>query len=380
MDEFKLIDEVMPDVPPPAPGRVAEARARVLRTRRRGFPAWAGIALAAAATAAVIGAIVVVPALRDGAGNGPAVTAVVPADGRAVFDAATDRLARRRETEHANWRREVEHARREPFEHRNRGKGGFTVDSRIREVLWAGPDGRTAHEVTALRSTPLTAADRTAWKKAGSPGLCGNDGDCDNDQVPYGYTQYLSSAGSPEDYTVSDVRLSAREVRELPRDPAELKAELLSRWAVVRDANDKTHYSGPFPSDDDKIWQIGQELLVNAPTTPGTRAAILRMLAALPGARVVDGARDVEGRTGLAVLRRTSDGSTERQVLVDRVTGDTLAVQEVLVVPHAHVPDVPVGSVFNATLVRRIGWTDDRFVLPEGCTPAGRQCLREAAD
>ncbi|GAA3828406.1 hypothetical protein GCM10022226_56540 [Sphaerisporangium flaviroseum] len=65
MKEFRLIDDVMPDVLPPDPGTVAEARARMRRVRRGRPHAWAGVLVAAAATVAVIGAVTLTPKLGD---------------------------------------------------------------------------------------------------------------------------------------------------------------------------------------------------------------------------------------------------------------------------------------------------------------------------
>ncbi|GLW07075.1 hypothetical protein Misp01_22050 [Microtetraspora sp. NBRC 13810] len=72
MNEFKLIDDVMPDVPPPSPATIAAARAG-LRPGAGGRPRLRGAILAAAATVALIAAVTLVPRL------GGDVTAVSPA-------------------------------------------------------------------------------------------------------------------------------------------------------------------------------------------------------------------------------------------------------------------------------------------------------------
>ncbi|GGS72729.1 hypothetical protein GCM10010156_34510 [Planobispora rosea] len=380
MNDFKIIDDVMPDVPPPAAGTVAGARARAFRPHRSGrrFPAWAGVLVAATATVAVIGTAVAVPLLGDGAdgraGDGVTATATaLSADPSAeeVLDAVADRLARRQEPERAHWRVEMDRFVRLSFD-----GGKFLVEERGREVRWAGPDGPTVIVVSSVGAEPLTAADRAAWEKAGSPRICGADSDCDNDQIPYGRTRYIPHL--PQDYGLSSVQLTPQELRELPQDPAELKEEILERWAAaLKDIeNSDTPAGGNTPSDDEKVWWVGTGLLIETPATPQTRAAALRMLSALPDVRITDGSRDVEGRAGLALTRETGGPYAER-IVIDRATGDPLALEEVLTAPVPNLKGLPAGSVAFSRLVRRIGWTDEAPVLPEGCTPrAKKECLR----
>ncbi|MBG0826452.1 hypothetical protein HS041_01470 [Planomonospora sp. ID67723] len=388
MDDFKIIDDVMPDVPFPAAGTVAEARARVFRPRRRRSPAWAGIVTvaASAATVTVIGAAVAVPRLGDGArngtGGGVTVAATDPGPGPSarssagvsaggVLDAVADRLARREERGRANWRVEMDRFARSSFD-----GGAFLVEDRGREVHWAGPDGPIATEASAIGAEPLTAADRAAWEKAGSPRICGTDSNCENDQIPYGRTRYIPVSSG--DYQLSSVRLSPRELRRLPQDPAELKAEIMSRWAAALKGieNSDAPAGGDVPSDGDIVWWVGTRLLTEVPATPPVRAAALRMLSALPDVRVADDVRDVGGRAGLALTRDTGGPYAER-IVIDRATGDPLALEEVLTAPVPDLKGLPAGGVAFSRLVRRIGWTDDAPALPEGCTPrAKKECLR----
>ncbi|MEV6035656.1 hypothetical protein AB0L65_31165 [Nonomuraea sp. NPDC052116] len=50
--------------------------------------------------------------------------------------------------------------------------------------------------------------------------------------------------------------------------------------------------------------EAGIRLVRDVPATPGTRAAAYRMLAALPGARVVDDVRDPANRSSAAYVKR----------------------------------------------------------------------------
>ncbi|GII02880.1 CU044_5270 family protein [Planobispora takensis] len=374
MDTFRIIGDVMPDVPAPAQETVAAARAGMLRARRR-FPLRTGIAVAAAATVAVIGTAVAVPR----PGDGTAVTAAVPSPGEVLGEVA-DRLARREEPERVSWRVETELVDRSPFTGDVLAGDAFTVENRSIEVRWAGPYGATVTQATPIGAGPFTAADRAKWRKMGSPRICGTDSECGNDQydrIPYGRTRY--TPGPPADYDVFGLRLGMRELRGLPRDPKGLRTEIVSRWAPVLESAGGRGGEAPAPvptfSQDDVVWQVGWELLAEVPATPETRAAVLRMLAATPGARLADGLRDAAGRAGLAITRASMAPGLETRILIDRDTGDPLASE--LVDTAAGPQDPPAGSAYSSRLVRRIGWTDEVPVLPEGCTAQRDDlCLR----
>ncbi|GII77601.1 hypothetical protein Sru01_25830 [Sphaerisporangium rufum] len=65
MDEFKVIDQVMPDVPPATPEAIARARARVRRAGPGRAQVWARGLVAAVATVTVIAAVTLLPRLGD---------------------------------------------------------------------------------------------------------------------------------------------------------------------------------------------------------------------------------------------------------------------------------------------------------------------------
>ncbi|MET8337213.1 CU044_5270 family protein [Streptosporangium canum] len=374
MNEFELIDDVMPDVPSADPGKAAEARARVLNGgRRRRVSAWTGVLVASAATVAVIGAIAVVPRL----GGGPVAT-VTQTSAEEVLSAAADRMARRQEaTGGRYWRREMEQVYRQRI---SVGGREFVAEDRVRDVRWNGIDRNQVMVFSGLGTRPFTAADRAEWEKAGSPRLCGSDTDCRNDMIPVGKTRYLFTG--KKGLEQSTLELSVRELLDLPHDPAELKEKLLSYWPAEREAMKKSMQSGSagpseLPKQDYWLWGLGERLLLDAPTTPGTRAAVYRMLAGLHGVRVADGIRDVEGRVGVAILRGGANGEGEEQIVIDRETGDLLATQDVLPVPTADQGNIPPGIVYMSMVIKKLGWTDDEPVIPEGCGPDQKEeCLR----
>ncbi|MEV7005604.1 CU044_5270 family protein [Streptosporangium sp. NPDC051022] len=376
MNEFRLIDAVMPDVPPPGPGEVADVRRRILDGRRhRRAPlgvlssGWGRGLVIAAATVAVIGVAVVVP--HTGGGT---ITTVTRTDAE-VLDAAADRLAQRRESEGRYWRREMEQVYRQRL---GSESSGYFIENRTRDVLWEGEGLRRVTEVRDLGTRPLTDTDAERWREVGSPRLCRADTDCANDMPPSGKTLY--SPDAPGVFEQAPMKLGVKEIRELPRDTEELKTRLLSYWPAVQaemqERAERTWDQERLPSRDNWLWGVGQRLLLDAPTTPGTRAALYRMLAGLPGARVVDGIRDAEGRTGVAVLW-AEKGSAESQLVIDRATGELLAVQNVLPTFVPGAPEIPRGIAYHSMLVKKAGWTSDEPAVPKGCAPQTiEKCLR----
>ena len=127
----------------------------------------------------------------------------------------------------------------------------------------------------------------------------------------------------------------------MPTDAETLKAELLKR------------FSDPRESREFWLWAVACGLLEDAETTPGTRAALYRMLTELPGVRVTDGVADADGRTGVGLL---FDGpEMQTQIIVDRESGDLLAIQHTAVGPDGS----PARESFQSNVIKKLGWTDE---------------------
>ncbi|GAA3673478.1 hypothetical protein GCM10022224_042150 [Nonomuraea antimicrobica] len=315
MKEFQLIDEVMPDAPPADQARVMAVRARMLSDgRRHRLPAWSRVALTAAAVSVVlVGGFIAAP-LLGGPGTQTA-TALGPA---AVLEAAADRLAARPPGTGAWWRRELVQVLR------SKAMYGFTVEQRVEEVLWVNREGEQRTERGDVSAKPLTPADEQVWKDSGSPKLCEPSDDC---QIGRFYF-------SPVD--------QVKPVANLPTDPEALKAELLKHFPVSGKENKEAW-----------LWAVANWLLLNTESTPGTRAALYRMLADLPSARVTDGVTDPDGRTGVALMY--GGPNALGQIVIDRDSGDLLALQDEQV-PANGLDDV---GTFNSYVVKQLGWTDE---------------------
>jgi hypothetical protein len=125
--------------------------------------------------------------------------------------------------------------------------------------------------------TFYTPQDKATWQAAGAPAL----------------TQRLSYAedNNPRfaEYGV-DNRLSLRQLQAWPTDPARLRKEFAKSAGGGLSGAKLDSY----------IWAYSPALLAQ-PITVGTRAGIYRMLAQLPGVRMVGAIKDPEGRPAVAI-------------------------------------------------------------------------------
>ncbi|MET9251783.1 hypothetical protein [Nonomuraea sp. NPDC003709] len=364
MKEFEFIDRVMPDVPPLSPAQHAAARARLaeataarpaarptgrtarsaarptgrtagpaarrVRGRRSVARGWRGIALAAMAVVLVIGAVVLlVPS--------PGREQVASTPGQ-LLDAAAGKLAAQPQGSGRYWWLEIEEVVR------SKGTEGFLVEERGKDVLVLGRDhdGYTWYEPVSAK--PYGAEAAAAWRRAGSPKLCPAR-ECDPKLRFYPVRTLERSLSLAPGWQPTLEQLLA-----LPREATALRTELLRHVPLGYDQ-----------SPDDWVRAAGIRLVKDVPATPGTRAAAYRMLAALPGARVVDDVRDAAGRRGVTLQLRVND-AVRVQLVIDPSSGELWAVQQV-----APLPGLPRGVAGVASTVVRTGWSDARPVLPPGC-------------
>src|SRR5262249_37584577 len=100
--------------------------------------------------------------------------------------------------------------------------------------------------------------------------------------------------------------------------------------------------------------------LLGAPTTPGTRAALYRILADYPSVHVTGQTSDREGRSGVAVTAQTPDGVLERLV-IDPATAQLLD-WETRPGNRAGTPGAHAESAHRAT--ERQGWVNKLGSVP----------------
>ncbi|MFI7055973.1 hypothetical protein ACIBLB_28310 [Streptosporangium canum] len=281
-------------------------------------------------------------------------------------------------TDRPYWRREIEVV---SLDRADPAVGRFVVEIRNRQVVWLGRRQGMVHELRGLSSRPYTSTDEAAWRSAGSPKLCGVDTDCGNDSNPLGRTSYFvdSELTAPLDKSISSLTID--EFLGLPEEPGALKAKLRSYWPAYQKAM-KTWPTPPaglsLPDADDRLRELSEALLYNVPSTSKVRAAAYRILADLPGTRVTDGVRTVDGRRGVALTTAVDGGVYERQLVVDRDTGELMAIQNVLLRPDARTyPGIPGGTVVHTLAMKKIGWTDATPEIPARCASQAqrRYCI-----
>ncbi|MET7339595.1 CU044_5270 family protein [Nonomuraea sp. NPDC005650] len=331
MNEFQVIDSVMPDVPPPSADQLAAARERVFAATRvppaprvrAGRRSWTGMALVAAAVALVVGAVVALVPRPT-----PEPAAVTP---MRKLEAAAARLAATPEAKGRFWRRDTERVMR------TKNGQDYGVEERAMEVLAFGPSREVYGWQEPVSSKPYTAEGLKAWRRDGSPKLCPARG-CDKNMPAYSSVELDLGLELAEGLKPTMV-----ELRNLPKEPAALRARLLDS------------YDPQLAAEREPWLAEAATRLINSPATPGTRAAAYLLLANEPGVKVVDDILGTFGLDGLALQYKAE--SVVGQIVIDRRTGQLLGSQWL----------TPEGAAWYAEIVRKAGWSDARPMLPAKC-------------
>jgi hypothetical protein len=157
-----------------------------------------------------------------------------------------------------------------------------------------------------------------------------------------------------------EAEFSPAEVRNLPTDPAALRA--------VLEAKSKANATEPGPTGDDYLFAATAGLLARAPATPAQMAAGYRLLASLPGVELAGTATDSEGRTGMLVRRHVAKPDTGRSgrtedvdLIIDQRTYQVLATTGNLRVTFAGKPSQTLAS---QSVYTHREWTDQEPTMP----------------
>jgi hypothetical protein len=187
----------------------------------------------------------------------------------------------------------------------------------------------TISERVLGRPAFTSSASRALWRAAGSPELPGGTG-----------SGFLSLGRDRFGFNPQGRTLTYSDVEHMPTTAAGV---MHSIRRILR----------PFDSAPPATLLIKQfgYLLANAPLSPGTRAAILRATAALPGVRLCGIARDSVGRVGQQVC--AYDPQVVMAVLIDPRSGAVLSVVEYLRRRSTLYPGMSPGTVITSdTFVR----------------------------
>ena len=188
---------------------------------------------------------------------------------------------------------------------------------------WVAADGRSWVGTRLAGYRPLTAGDRAAWKRDGSPTTW-------EVRQPNGHVVRLSAVPGKgdllparKDKTYFDVygeMVTYDQVQNLPTDPAALRAwaDSLSKPVELLKRGD-----GSLTPKGDRHVRAGEEVFVlqpskrerafttaatlaallhDAPASPKLRAAAFRVLADLPNVQNLGPRRDPSGRAGVGIL------------------------------------------------------------------------------
>ncbi|PWI15798.1 hypothetical protein DI272_17695 [Streptomyces sp. Act143] len=219
---------------------------------------------------------------------------------------------------------------------------------------------------------PLAPADKAAWQAAGSPRTVqlkvGQSPSAGSHSTPFkmgtGRPQVLRTNIGGKIYAVGPDNVSYQDLRALPTTTAGLRRHLEELY--VRDNGADGGASGR------SAWMLRQAgNLVTMPVKPAVRAAAYRVMAGLPGVRVVGRVTDPLGREGVGVefpgTYRTALGTTQQRLVIDASTGDMLSDELLLVDPSAkaEATGLKAGTVVTYQATSRMGWSDHQITVPK---------------
>jgi hypothetical protein len=275
------------------------ARVHRVHTREGRWPVLAGGVVAVGAAAAVA----VMVTLPTGKAASPAEKAAAlpnssaaAPNARAVLLASATMAARSAAATGTYW-----YAKERDFEPAGGRSGGPTKESvkalffgatyAATEETWTGQNHVRTIVNEDLVVTFASAADKARWVAAGKPPLSTAAG--------FGVTRTVTSDYSMTvHWGVGSYQLSLAGIQRLP-STAKLLGKTLGRMWVHEP--DKAGAVGfPDPSFGQYLVQWA-DVLLTAPSRPGTRAAIYQLLAEEPGLSIVPGVTDPLGRVGVAI-------------------------------------------------------------------------------
>lgn len=387
MDELSLLARALPDAPPPSAEVVEKARRRLAtaqrepvrpgRASRRG-PAWGWTLGAAAATAAVVMAVVTLVS------NMTAVPApvLVPAGGDDVLLRLADQVAKLPDERGDYWRRPLLN---DGLIRVRAGGETFNVLSSSRIDFWQPRDPGDPVQVERwdLFVRPATEADERAWRAAGSPvtvqRVCTpgtRAGDCGKVRLRSKPSQCVYTRAPEPSGVLGDSRLgelTLADLAALPGDVEQLREKLRTYWKTGKSSR---------PEDSFEEFLATSSALLELPVKPSVRAAALRLLAGLPATEARGSIIDPLGRPGIEVTFRKSEGFTAQfgtddevaqryTTILDPDTGTVLAANVAIAAESTE--GLAKGTFMNyQAWASEAGWTSERPERPRGCRLSDR--------
>ncbi|WP_433179309.1 hypothetical protein [Actinoallomurus sp. CA-150999] len=227
------------------------------------------------------------------------------------------------------------------------GSGEGPIEVRVRDGIWlAGPGGgQTVAYRRCLGARPLTAqerADQGGLPSRGWPAYSTSARICAAGSGPAERDAHLAAA---TDYRLADVPVSPIWLDNLSTDPAVLRRQIDAKLATVHQGGLAVYGHIVLP-----------QLLTDLPIRPEIRAAVLRMMAGLPGVRAAGKIMDTLDRTGEGVvISGLGLDRTELRWIIDPGMGRVLDVQEVVTGAGRR----PAGAVVAEKVYTSVGWTNE---------------------
>lgn len=358
MDEMRMVRDLFSDPPAATAGETDEARARLdtLMRPRRVRARWVagGLGLAAAVTALAV----VAGTQLGGTPERPKPSASSMSAGQVLLTAA-DSSARTPAKSGTYW-----------FTHFQTGlatvvpghHGSYLVEERRELKDWTNAHSphRTTAETKAGRGGTTTHFDAerdlgarpvgpnvAAWKRDGSPSywdipVAGHP--------PWRISSKAGSWGVHKEETAFNSAFSdgsLRQLRELPTDPARLRAYFLGHQQSSQEARQE------WQSADQWLFAAAAYLLTAEPVPPAVRVAAYRMLATLPGVRAAGAVTDPLGRPGAAV-EMAGVPRTNTRLIVEPSSGRLLAQETI----STGLGQYPPGTMMDWQALVEAVWTD----------------------
>ncbi|MFC6086560.1 CU044_5270 family protein [Sphaerisporangium aureirubrum] len=248
--------------------------------------------------------------------------------------------------------------------------GGYNVLDQGRGESWtpSALGGETWSRSQSLGARPATPADEEAWRAAGSPEeihvkVPGKRGELIVPTKPGRVRVEHSPLFEGDKVFWLGRNVTMKELRDLPSDPARLKAWLLRAYG-----GHGTEGDTPMSSDE-WLFTVASGLITDMPVTAKTRGAAFRMLAKLKTITVVPGVVDAEGRTGTAVAIEQASkvkatdktgGVLQSRLIFDESTGQALGTDSVVVRPGGYQAELAPGTIWHSSTVLSAEWTDTK--------------------
>jgi hypothetical protein len=207
----------------------------------------------------------------------------------------------------------------------------------------------------------MTPADEAVWKAAGSPSL--------SPGVPS--TPLVSNYDIPLHFQIGNQQVTMAVLAKLPTNADQLEAELRRRYqADLREpgyrAELKAAKAEP-ASFAEVVWQTAWDLLAG-PITPGTRAALYRVLAEQPGIKLLGSTTDASGRhgTALAMIKSSAEmnSDTGPTTIQDRLIIDPKSARLLAHESYTLDSNGQPGQRMESTTYSATGWTNKLGVRP----------------